>query len=73
MTGGIITKSEATNAPVGSGALFQVTDNGFPGAGRDTNINFVGYGASDPDLTTCPFNDFPEITITKGGFAVHDG
>ena len=76
VAGGIVTKSEASNVPVGSGVLIQVTDNGFPGAGRDTNINFVGFGGSDPELTTCPFIDlpeFPEITLTKGDFAVHDG
>ena len=71
---GIVTKSQAPNAPVGSGALLEFTDNGFPGAGRDTNLNFIGYGPSDPELTTCPFvDDFPEITITKGDVAVHDG
>jgi hypothetical protein len=74
VAGGIVTKSRATNAPVGSGALIQVTDDGSPGAGLDTNINFVGFGPSDPELTTCPFiDDFGEITITKGDFSVHDG
>jgi len=72
VAGGVVTRSELTNAPVGSGALIQVTDHGSPGAGRDTNVNFIGYGGSDPELTTCPSNDFPEITITKGNFAVRD-
>ncbi len=67
-----MTKSRATNGPVGSGALIQVTDNGL-GAGLDTNINF-GLDPSDPALTTCPFiDDFGEMTITKGDFSVHDG
>ena len=70
VAGGLVTKSESPFSPVGSAILIQVTDNGFPGAGRDTNINF---GAAVDDLTTCPFNDFPEITITKGDFAVYDG
>lgn len=74
VAGGVVTKSEAVNAPVGSGILLQVTDNGFPGAGRDTNVNFVGFGGSDPELTTCPFtDDVIEVTITKGDLAVHDG
>ena len=74
VAGGIVTKSEAVNAPVGSGILLQVTDNGFPGAGRDTNVNFVGFGRSEPELTTCPFtDDVIEVTITKGDLAVHDG
>jgi hypothetical protein len=49
VAGGVVTKSEAVNAPVGSGILLQVTDNGVPGAGRDTNVNFVGFGGSDPE------------------------
>ena len=74
VAGGVVTTSEASNAPVGSGVTIQVTDNGFPGAGSDTNINFVGYDGSDPALTTCPsIGDFGEATITKGDFAVHDG
>jgi hypothetical protein len=74
VAGGVVMKSEAPNAPVGSGFLMQVTDNGFPGAGRDTNINFGGFGGSDPELTTCPFtDDVTEITLAKGDLAVHDG
>jgi len=75
VAGGIVTSSEAANVPVASGVLIQVTDS-LPGPGRDTNINFVGFGGSDPELTTCPFTDlpeFPEITLTKGNFVVHDG
>jgi hypothetical protein len=71
--GGVVTRSEASNAPVGSGVIIQVTDNGSPGAGRDTNINFVGFGGSDPELTTCPITDFPEPVITRGNYVVHDG
>jgi hypothetical protein len=69
-----VTNSEAANAPVGSGILLQVTDNGFPGARQDTNVNFVGFGGPDPELTTCPFtDDVIEVTITKGDLAVHNG
>ena len=73
MAGGVVTRSEASNAPVGSGVFFQVTDNGSPGAGADTNVNFVGAAGDDEELMTCPFTEFPEITITGGNLVVHDG
>lgn len=76
VAGGVVTRSEAATAPVGSGVLIQVTDNGSPGAGHDTNLNFLNFGGTDEELTTCPFTDVPgvaEITITRGNLVVHDG
>jgi len=69
--GGIVeeTSSPATN-PVGSAVHLGITDNGSPGAGRDLEVTYLV--SRDPSSCPVPLQDFPEITLIDGDFAVHD-
>jgi Domain of unknown function DUF11 len=69
--GGIVeeTTSPATN-PVGSNVHFGITDNGSPGAGRDLEVTYLLM--QDPSSCPVPLQDFPEITLIEGDFAVRD-
>jgi len=61
----------STDPAIAVGAVFQsqITDNGSPGGGADTNLNIFNFGPGQG----CPaFFDFPEVTTIEGNFTVMD-
>jgi uncharacterized repeat protein (TIGR01451 family) len=69
MVGGVVETSNTPVNPVGSGVLLAFTDNGEPGAGRDTEVSYLGI----EDPRTCALGDpTREIALTEGNFIVHD-
>ncbi len=70
VAGGVVEESNDPIAFAGSFALFQVTDNGSPGAEGDTAINFLQ--ATPEEARACPFFVFDEIPILQGNILVKD-
>jgi len=72
MVGGIVESAsgEGSSAnPPGSGVLFAITDNGEPGAGRDTEVSYIGV----ENANSCALQDNgQELLLTDGNFTVHD-
>jgi hypothetical protein len=71
--GAVIRQSNSDLLPAGTGAWLAVTDNGQPGAGKDTQLSYLG-SEVNPQVCTIPVqaNEFPEIVLTGGDFVVHD-
>lgn len=69
---GIVEASPDPRSPPGTGVALLITDNGEPGAGRDTNLNLIQV----EDARSCPL-DWPEVTapqipLSDGDFVVQD-
>jgi hypothetical protein len=71
MVGGVVTHSgPGSLLPPGSGLLFQIADNGSPGALNDRMIA-ISVGAPP---TVCPAPPlFPDLPITGGNWVVRQG
>ena len=65
-----IDKSTDPQVPVGSEVQAQITDNGSPGAGADSQVTIFGFQPHEG----CPhfFELAPEVTILHGDFTVKD-
>jgi hypothetical protein len=72
MVGGIVDTVAGSNPaanPVGSGVLFAITDNGSPGASRDTEVSYLDV----ENARSCAIQDSgQEIALKDGDLAVHD-
>ena len=62
--------------PAGTGVWLTVTDNGEPGAGRDTQQTYVGGFGNEvnPQVCTVPLQpgEAAQAPLTAGDFVVHD-
>ena len=69
MVGGVVESSNNPAYPAGTAVRLAFTDNGEPGAGRDTQVGFLG-----GDITpTCALEAVPELPLIEGDFVVRDG
>jgi uncharacterized repeat protein (TIGR01451 family) len=69
MVGGIVETSNSSQNPPGSGVLLGFTDNGQPGAGRDTQVSYL----TVENPRSCALEDQTrEHVLTAGDFVVHD-
>jgi hypothetical protein len=69
MAGGVVESSNNPSLPAGTAVRLAFTDNGEPGAGRDTQVGFLG-----GDITpTCVLEAVPELPLIEGNFVVRDG
>jgi hypothetical protein len=71
--GGVVQESNDGRWPAGTGVWLAITDNGQPGAGRDTQLTYMG-SEVNPRICTIPVqqNEFPEAVLADGDFVVHD-
>jgi hypothetical protein len=67
MAGGVVEASNSAAYPAGTAVRLGFTDNGDPGAGRDTSVAFLG---GEP---TCEFAAVQEQPLIEGNFVVRDG
>ena len=67
MVGGVVESSNTAAYPAGTGVRLAFTDNGEPGAGRDTTTAFV---AVEP---TCALDQADELPLIEGDYVVRDG
>lgn len=67
VVGGIVESSNTGAYPIGSGVRLAFTDNGDPGAGRDTATAFI---AVEP---TCALDPVDELPLIEGDYVVRDG
>jgi hypothetical protein len=67
MIGGIVESSNSAAYPAGMAVRLAITDNGDPGAGRDTSTAFLG---GEP---TCALEPAAEVPLIEGNFVVRDG
>lgn len=67
MVGGVVESSNNAAYPVGTGVQLAFTDNGEPGAGRDTTTAFI---AVEP---TCAFEPGVELPLIEGNYVIRDG
>jgi hypothetical protein len=65
--GGVVESSNSGVYPAGTAVRFAITDNGEPGAGRDSLIGFLG---GEP---TCAPQPAEEQPLIEGDFVVRDG
>ncbi|HZC28764.1 MAG TPA: hypothetical protein VE269_03410 [Gaiellaceae bacterium] len=69
--GGIVEQSNESQYPAGHAIQLAFTDNGDPGAGKDTQVTYPGIENASP----CPvplFADQPELPLTEGNYVVRD-
>ena len=68
MVAGVVESSNSAAYPLGTLVRLAFTDNGEPGAGRDTHVGFLG-----GDISTCALEAVSELTLIEGNFTVRDG
>ena len=69
--GGIVEQSNEPQYPPGHPIQLAFTDNGDPGAGKDTQVTYPGVDKASP----CPvplFADQPELPLIDRNYVVHD-
>jgi hypothetical protein len=69
--GGIIEQSDEAQYPPGHAVQLAFTDNGDPGAGKDTQVTYPG----TDNATPCPvplFAEQPELPLLDGNYGVRD-
>ena len=69
MVAGIVESSNSAAYPAGTTVRLAITDNGEPGAGRDTQVGFLGGDGQ----ATCALEPVPELPLIEGNFVVRDG
>lgn len=70
--GGLVQQSSDTRYPAGTNVLLVLTDNGSPGAGRDTQVTYFG---TDVNARVCPSpyeGAGQEVALSDGDFTIHD-
>lgn len=67
MLAGVVESSNTAASPIGSGVRLAFTDNGEPGAGRDTASAFI---AVEP---TCALDAVDELPLIEGDYVIRDG
>lgn len=67
LVGGVVESSNTSAYPAGAGVQLAFTDNGEPGAGRDTATAFI---AVEP---TCAFEPGVELPLIEGNYVIRDG